>query len=92
MEKYNGWTNYATWRINLEVFDGMSLRDIAGRSSSSPFEVVECMKSIVEEIVSQYPEGLVRDYADAFLQDVDYWNIADSKIAEYADQEESEES
>ena len=20
--KYNGWTNYATWRINLEMFDG----------------------------------------------------------------------
>jgi len=19
---YNGWTNYATWRINLEMFDG----------------------------------------------------------------------
>jgi hypothetical protein len=22
---YNGWTNYATWRIHLEIFDGMSL-------------------------------------------------------------------
>ena len=20
--KYNGWTNYATWRVNLEMFDG----------------------------------------------------------------------
>ena len=19
---YNGWTNYATWRVNLELFDG----------------------------------------------------------------------
>ena len=46
------------------------------------------MKAIVNEMVEQYPEGLVRDYADAFLQDVDYWNIADSKIAEYADSEE----
>jgi hypothetical protein len=21
-ETYNGWTNYATWRVNLEIFDG----------------------------------------------------------------------
>ena len=21
-EKYNGWTNYATWKIMLEIFDG----------------------------------------------------------------------
>jgi hypothetical protein len=20
--KYNGWTNYATWRVNLEMVDG----------------------------------------------------------------------
>jgi hypothetical protein len=23
MSKYNGWTNYATWRVNLEIFDGI---------------------------------------------------------------------
>ena len=22
MDTYNGWTNYATWRINLEMLDG----------------------------------------------------------------------
>ena len=22
MEKFNGWTNYSTWRVNLEMFDG----------------------------------------------------------------------
>ena len=21
-KKYNGWTNYATWRVNLEIIDG----------------------------------------------------------------------
>ena len=24
-EKYNGWTNYATWRINLEIIDGIEI-------------------------------------------------------------------
>jgi hypothetical protein len=25
--KYNGWTNYATWRVNLEMFDGFDARE-----------------------------------------------------------------
>ena len=24
---YNGWTNYATWRVNLEIFDGFDPYD-----------------------------------------------------------------
>ena len=24
-ETYNGWTNYATWRVHLEMFDGMEV-------------------------------------------------------------------
>ena len=26
--KYNGWTNYATWRVNLEIFDGNELDEL----------------------------------------------------------------
>ena len=25
---YNGWTNYATWRVNLEMFDGWDPTDV----------------------------------------------------------------
>ena len=25
---YNGWRNYETWRVNLEVFDGMDVREM----------------------------------------------------------------
>jgi hypothetical protein len=27
---YNGWSNYATWRVNLEVFDGLSFHSAVG--------------------------------------------------------------
>lgn len=27
-EQYNGWTNYQTWRMNLEVFGGWSANDL----------------------------------------------------------------
>jgi len=28
MSTYNGWTNYVTWRVNLEIFDGMDPREM----------------------------------------------------------------
>ena len=33
-QKYNGWTNYATWRVNLEIFDGLH-SDIDGEKATA---------------------------------------------------------
>lgn len=72
---YNGWTNYATWRVNLEIFDGMF-------DSRYPDEY-EWMKSwsACKEYAENYicetsPEGLARDYALAFLNEVNWFEIA----------------
>ena len=66
-EKYNGWTNYATWRVNLEIFDG----------SEGPWDH-HSAKEFAEEIVYETsPEGLARDYALAFLSDVNWYEIAE---------------
>ena len=74
---YNGWTNYATWRVNLEMFDGSE--DVWSADSAREF---------VEEIIeSTTPEGVARDYAMAFLSDVNWVEIAEH----YQEEEESEE-
>ena len=44
---YNGWTNYATWRVNLEVLDGVELRDLLG---AKWYEVLE---ELLEELDSE---------------------------------------
>jgi len=70
--KYNGWANYATWRVNLEVCDGMD---------SDAFENMdeESVQEYVEEIVFlDVPNGLVKDYARAFLSDVDWREIQEA--------------
>jgi len=41
-EKYNGWTNYETWRVNLEWFDGMGFE--------APTTADAC-REMVEEII-----------------------------------------
>lgn len=76
--KCNGWTNYATWRVNLEIFDGMSA---SGMGSMSPSELKDLCREMAEDIIEQTTsEGLGRDYAMSFLSDVDWWSIADHLI------------
>ena len=70
-ETYNGWTNYATWRVNLEIFDGMR-SDIDDEKATS-----EGCHAYAEEIVSEGSEGLALDYALAFLREVNWPEIAD---------------
>jgi hypothetical protein len=70
---YNGWTNYATWRVNLELFDGYDASDL-------PRDIRQAemlLMSMAEELIcEQAPEGLARDYALAFISDVDWLEIA----------------
>ena len=71
-EKYNGWTNYATWRINLEIIDGIEIDTII---------CAEYIKELVEDVVfSQYElfngSHLIEDYARAFVSQVNFYEIA----------------
>lgn len=92
MSEYNGWKNYATWRVNLEIFDGMTPRDITGRSLLSVGELKEALKEYAEEIIeSTSTDGLARDYALAFLSDVEWYEIANNMLSDYAEDEDSEE-
>ena len=75
---YNGWTNYATWRVNLEMFDGTTASDIGTTNAA---ELQTTLRELAEEMIeSTSSEGLARDYAMAFLSDVNWWEIADHMI------------
>jgi hypothetical protein len=69
-QTYNGWTNYATWRINLEVFDGMH-SDIDGEKVTA-----ESCEDYAKEVLSENGEGLALDYAMAFIASVNWHEIA----------------
>lgn len=86
---YNGWTNYATWRVNLEVFDDIDLRDIF-RDKPTVEEVSDYLETMVDEILEQDGKGLALDYARSFVSDVNYHEIAEHLIdaAEYEEEEE----
>lgn len=89
---YNGWTNYATWRVNLEIFDGMTARDVTGRSIVPVSDLRECLQAYAEELIeTTSSEGLARDYALAFLSEVDWWEIANAMLADEEAEEDEEE-
>ena len=69
--KYNGWTNYATWRINLEII---------GDIEFETHQTAEDLKEIVESVVlDQLPKEcwLAYDYAEAFIDQVNFYEIAE---------------
>lgn len=89
--EYNGWTNYATWRVNLEIFDGMTARDLTCRHVNSPAEVAEAAEAYVDNILTSTSSDLALGYALAFIADVNWQEIADSLMIDLVEDEDINE-
>jgi hypothetical protein len=75
--KYNGWTNYATWRVNLELFDGIDVNE----TFNSDDDLAGQLEAYAEDIIFiDSSQGLARDYALAFVSDVNWYEIAEHLI------------
>jgi len=79
--EYNGWTNYATWRVNLEMFDGQPLDNI--RADSDPHYVANDIRDLAHDYIYEQASGLALDYALAFISDVNWREIARHMIEDY---------
>lgn len=95
MSTYNGWKNYATWRINLEVFDGMEPNDLGCFTRYKEPElsdVAEYLSEHVDEILCNHAsgEGLTLDYAWAFVAQVNWHEIAQHFIDAWTELMEEE--
>ena len=70
---YNGWTNYATWRINLEILGDIEIKEQVS---------ADTVKDIVEEAIfvnfdTCNTPRLIEDYARAFVSQVNFYEIAE---------------
>lgn len=86
-EKYNGWSNYATWRVNLEMVDGIMPDD--GEIFTDVHALSEYIKDSCEDYLkyiddeTKVPNNLCYDYAMSFLSDVNWYEIANSMTSDY---------
>ena len=89
MTQYNGWTNYATWRVNLEIFDGTTLRDLSLHHRDL-WEVKSALKEYAQDTIEHdCKNDLTLSYARAFLDDVDWHEIAQHMMEPDEDEEEN---
>jgi len=77
MSKYNGWCNYATWRINLEFFNDCEGTDLDPRWERLCLEeqvqvAEEMLNSFVDENISN---DYVAGWVGAFIADVNFYEI-----------------
>jgi hypothetical protein len=92
MTQYNGWTNYETWRVNLEMLDGMTPEDFGfrrrefldeDRRDSFTERLADALEVHVCEIVEMDAKGFALDLAQSFLARVDWQEIAEHMVADY---------
>lgn len=65
--EHNGWTNYETWRVNLEMIDNnkdMALWD------------AEEIEDWAYEYIEEESTGLAKDFSMAFLKEVNWFEIS----------------
>ena len=72
-KKYNGYTNYETWKVNM---------DILGDIEFDGHVDANLLKDIVEDVVFSNYDGqnsfLMYDYAKVFVSEVNYYEIAEN--------------
>lgn len=87
---YNGFTNYATWRVNLEMFDGFDPADWNDDWQDNPTaraDMADWMKETAIQLIEKDCSdkgGFALGYALAFLDDVNWFEIATNKLEGYA--------
>lgn len=99
-DKYNGWTNYETWRINLEILDDYAdaypetIEEYAEQEDGS-YDLSKILEEHVDEAITSFGElkddCLAVSYARAFASEANYYEIAENMIRDYKSNKEYEE-
>lgn len=67
---YNGWNNYATFRVHNDILSGIAFEDTVS---------IDDLREIVTEVVfgDIMPRSLATDYANLFLNNVNWGELAE---------------
>lgn len=90
MSDYNGWTNYATWRVNLEIFDGLDPREMGWTRKT--YDLGPILKEYANDVLFDgMKPSLALDYAMSFVSEVNWYEIAEHMMDAYYDEEQETE-
>jgi len=87
-EKYQGWTNYWTWKYNLEILNEEYWRELIEEIQfSSIYDLSEAIKDEANELAGQVSPNWAQDWVDAAFSEVNWREIA-INVAEGTDLED----
>ena len=79
---YNGWTNYATWRINLEILDGFNILDFYPDTEPNVHELAIFLDEYTQDVLRENGNELAVSYALGFISNVNWFEIASHLIGD----------
>ena len=71
-DKYNGWTNYETWLVNIELLDGASAKDIWGKQCKPDW-----VETYVKDVGRRLSEGFDLSCVNTVLSEVNWHELAE---------------
>ena len=85
MAQYNGWTNYETWRMHLEMFDGSTAEDYGVRFSGDPDDRDDEIRDLKDALQCRWDEHVeeqckcntLQGFLQSFAADVNWQEIAE---------------
>lgn len=80
---YNGYTNYETYRIQLEILSEMTPEDFGTYDQA---QLAGIMQEYVSDLLQSEGDGLCKDYALAFIGAVNWWELAELMIESYPEE------
>jgi len=91
---YNGWTNFETWKANLELVDGLDMQEFVENEVYGVQDITEERDVLVTtvagyiegtafEIVEDQASGWALDLATDFLNRVNWEEIAEHIVDDY---------
>ena len=94
-EKYNGWTNYETWVINIWVDNDeeiyLTIRDIINSYdwTGKTYELSKVLQEWYDKKVEKLglENGVMHDLLTGALSAVNWYELADHYITDYKDEE-----
>jgi hypothetical protein len=87
MSNYNGWSNWETWKTNLEILDGMTAEDLCIEhfEVSEAYEAGQMIADYVGEVIeAEYTHhGFIGGIVNDFLNSVNWTELAQGILEQW---------
>ena len=99
MSNYNGWTNWETWKVNLELLDGLDASDlnIEHYTQDEYYEAGQVIEEYVQELIDlEYnggnkSGGFISGVIRGFMSEVNWSELAKCFIDEWVENHQPDE-